>query len=336
MLSLVSSSRGIEPIEVLPGLLHLGRRRPVLAELPRPPCRSPSIARSTFLGIDAGAHHQRTFADCRIERAERVIGHPLTFANVVGEPAAEPELTEDVVHHPVRVVAGIEPADRGEPVCDVGLRLAGHVDRCAPAGEPEDGRRRNDDRRAGARRPPVDLHSGARRCARAASTSPTTTSDSTAGRTCRAWKAGDRPRGRCARASRPSLRPAAVRMRRAVQQFESASTARTAGLSSSCRSAVIDSARRFASSSSGNVGRRATSMTIASTSSKSSARHVQESVSRVPRRRDAQRDAALVELLGNRIRRPRARFLDRSRARQVGEAGQRRRVRRGCRQGTWR
>ena len=73
--------------------------------------------------IDAGADDQRPLADARVERAERVVRHPLALADVVRQPPAEAELPEDVVHHPVGVVARIEAAMVVKPyamsVCDL-------------------------------------------------------------------------------------------------------------------------------------------------------------------------------------------------------------------------
>ena len=62
------------------------------------------------------------------KRAEGVVRHALPFADVVGEPSAESELPEDVVHHEVRVVARVETTDGGEPVGDVRLRLPWQIE----------------------------------------------------------------------------------------------------------------------------------------------------------------------------------------------------------------
>ena len=77
------------------------------------------------------------------------------------------------------------------------------------------------------------------------------------------------------------------------------SIARTAGLSSSCRIAVITSPLRVASSASGSDGAITMSPSSASTGSKSSARQVQTSENRWRVTRDRQRDAAAVELFGD-------------------------------------
>src|SRR6185436_20979869 len=44
--------------------------------------------------VHTRADDQRARPEARIERAERVIGHPLPLADIVGKPAAEPELAE--------------------------------------------------------------------------------------------------------------------------------------------------------------------------------------------------------------------------------------------------
>ena len=157
MLWLVSSSRGIDPIRnsrVSATSTGVGPSAPS--------CRTSVVdgleRALDVLRIDPGADHQRPFADGRIEGAERVVRHPLAFADVVGQPAAEAELPEDVVHHPVRVVARIEPADRGESVGDVGLRLARHGESRASAGPAE--------RAGAARRPNLPARLSSRRARR--------------------------------------------------------------------------------------------------------------------------------------------------------------------------
>src|SRR4030095_12951895 len=78
-------------------------------------------------GIYARADHQRPVADTGVETAECVVGHALTLAYVIAQTPAEAVLSENVVHHPVGVVTWIEPSNRDETICDVGLRFAGHV-----------------------------------------------------------------------------------------------------------------------------------------------------------------------------------------------------------------
>ena len=92
--------------------------------------------------------------------------------------------------------------------------------------------------------------------------------------------------------------------RRAARQ--SASTARTAGLSSSCR--IADHRFRPALARPRGPGRtalRATSSAIASTSSKSSERQVHVTIIAWRGGRDAQRHAAVVELFGQHVGRSR-------------------------------
>ena len=127
MLWLVSSSRGIDPTrysrvsETSAGVGPVGASAPHL-------CVDRVDRALDVDRIDAGADDERPFADARVERAVDVVRHALPLADVVGEPPAEAELPEHVVHHPVGVVARVEPPDRVEAVGDVRLRLAGHVD----------------------------------------------------------------------------------------------------------------------------------------------------------------------------------------------------------------
>ena len=122
---LVSSSRGIDPIRYSRVSRDLGRRRSRRPAECRTSASIASIARSTFAG-STPARTSSGPADARVERAVDVVGHALPLADVVRQPAAEAELAEHVVHHPVRVVARVEAADGGEAVGDVRLRLAGH------------------------------------------------------------------------------------------------------------------------------------------------------------------------------------------------------------------
>src|SRR4029078_4299331 len=79
-------------------------------------------------GIDSGTNHQRSFADVRVERVEGGIAHPLPLADIVSQASSKSELPEDVIQHPVRVIARVETADGGESVCNLTLRLARHHD----------------------------------------------------------------------------------------------------------------------------------------------------------------------------------------------------------------
>ena len=128
MLWLVSSIRGIEPIR---NWRVSSSSRSVAPSRPSAPtsCVDGRDRALDVRRIDAGADHERPRPEARIERAERVVRHPLPLADVLRQPSAEPELAEDVVHHPVMAVRRIEPADAGEAVGDVGLRLVRHLDR---------------------------------------------------------------------------------------------------------------------------------------------------------------------------------------------------------------
>ena len=102
------------------GLRQLLRGRPIGAH--RPHLLVDSIERSSdVIGIDAGAHDQRSDPHAGIERAKGVVGHALTFADVVSETSTESELPEDIVHHEVRIVSWVEATDGGEPVGDFRL-----------------------------------------------------------------------------------------------------------------------------------------------------------------------------------------------------------------------
>jgi hypothetical protein len=106
--------------------------------------------------IDPRPDHKRALCKRRIERAVCVVGHALTLTDVVGQPSAEPELTQDVVHHPVAVIPGVETADGREAVGDVGLRLPRHGNRGDPAACAGGGRR-NDAREHIGATPPLEL-----------------------------------------------------------------------------------------------------------------------------------------------------------------------------------
>ena len=132
-----------------------------------------------------------------------------------------------------------------------------------------------------------------------------------------------------------ALRRTAVRMRRPVEQSPAAPRlARTPGLSRSCRIAVIVSARRFSISSVGKDGLRATSATTVE--------HVVEVLRQARARqrqdvtigRDPERDAAIVERLGDRVGRSASRAAIDDAAEKPGEPGQIVRLVRGCRRGT--
>ena len=185
MPALVSSVRGIDPIRNCLRLRQFLGRRPVASE--RPHFVIDGLDRALDIaGIDAGAHDQRAHADARIERAEGVVRHALTLADVVREAATKPELPEDIVHHEIGVIARIEPPDRGEAVGDVRLGLPGQIDHAlrrarrpaAAARLPARRRRDRTSRRARTRRGPARVQGA---------TCPTIASDSAAGRKRSAW-----------------------------------------------------------------------------------------------------------------------------------------------------
>ena len=257
------------------------------------------------LRTDAGADEQRPSHQVRVERAEHVVGHPLLLANAVAEAAAHRVLPEGMVHQPARVVRRIGARQRGEPVRDVGLRLVHHRNDQTPA-------------RAAAARPE---RNGTAAGGGAVQSPKTLRHD---GR-----DPVDRPRRR---RRPPSARPARIARReaRAVDRASdrsttsalplarkpygcgagyssdiNASTARTPGLSSSCRIDVTTSPLRVASSASGTAGAR--------TMSPSERHHGLEILRQagahqreeVPRHAHAQRDAAAVEGFGDVVGRTR-------------------------------
>jgi hypothetical protein len=101
-------------------LLHLNRGRTVQAQFTDLGVNGVNRP-IDVLGIHAGAHHERTVAHARVERAEGVVRHPLTFSDVIRQSSAQPKLPKNVVEHPICVIPRIEAADRGEPVGDLRL-----------------------------------------------------------------------------------------------------------------------------------------------------------------------------------------------------------------------
>ena len=125
MAPLVSSSRGIDPIEILLAVVQFVRRQALVRHATHFFVNRRD--RPLYIGwIHAGAHEKRSLDDIRVERAEHVVRHALPLADAVAQPAADAVLAERIVHQRVRVVPRIASDDRGEAVRDVGLRLVHH------------------------------------------------------------------------------------------------------------------------------------------------------------------------------------------------------------------